>query len=90
MLIHSGYDVMSAELQHTLSATEEIFRPAWGKRIQVIIEIQILLVKTIYPVQMHLYRIAVEGREEFRRYYVAVKHDIQIVPVRPFRHLGLM
>ena len=81
---------MFAELKDTFPATEEIFCLARPQRIQVIIEIKIFLVQSIYTMQMHFDRIAVKGRKIVLRDYITVKHNLEILCIRLLRHLRSM
>ena len=68
---------------HGLTVTEEVRRAAIPNREHVIIEIQVLLVKSRNPVEIHLDRIAVECRQELLRDYILMKHNLEILPVSP-------
>ena len=78
---------MSVIAYDRLAVTEEVLRLAVPYRKHVVIEIQIFLIQTRNPVQMHLYRIAVECRQELCRYDVLVKNDLEIFTIGPLRDL---
>ena len=78
---------MSVIAYDRLAVTEEVLRLAVPYRKHVVIEIQIFLIQTRNPVQMHLYRITVECRQELCRYYILMQNYLQIVTICPFRNL---
>lgn len=90
MLVHSGNKIMSAELQYTLAVAEEVGRLAGSQRVQVIIEVEVFLIKSINAVKMHLDGIAVECRKMVFWDYILVKNDFQVICISPLRYLRWM
>ena len=78
---------MPVVTDHSLSTTKKILRDTFIHRIHIIVEVQIFLIQTRNPVKMHLYRIAVERRQELLGNNVLVKHYLEIGCIRPFRYL---
>ena len=68
---------------------KEILRCARHHREHVVIEIDIFLVQSLYPVQVHLYGRAVEDRKMLPGDYLAVGHYSDLVCIYPGRDLAL-
>ena len=87
LLVHIRGEEMPVIAYHSLSVTEEISRTAIPYREHIVIEIQIFLVKSRYPVKIHLDRIAIECRQELLRDYILMKNNPEVFPVCPLRNL---
>ena len=78
---------MTVHTDHTFAVSEEVLPDTVPYRKHVIIEIKIFLIKSLDPMQMHLYRIAVECRKELFRNDVLVEHYIQLADINPLWNL---
>ena len=81
---------MSCKTDKSLSIPIEIFRRTISDREQIIIEIQIFLIKFLDTMKIHFKRVAIECRQILSWHEVLVQYHIHCLSVHPFRHLAFM
>ena len=90
LLVHIRGKQMSVHPDYSLAVTEEICLYAVSYRKHIIIKIQIFFSKSFYPMKMHLYRIAIECRQEFFGYDILMQYYLEIFRISPLRDLRRM
>ena len=76
--------------EETFASFEELRSLARLHRKDIVVEVEKLLVEPLDAVQMHLDRVAVEGRQKLGRDNILVEYDMHLVAVYPLGHLTLV
>jgi hypothetical protein len=63
LLEHIASEKVLADAYDTLAIYEELLSLAWAYWEDIIVELEVLLVKTFDAVKVHLYRVAIECRQ---------------------------
>ena len=76
---------MFGEFYNSFSVSKEIFWNTGPYRKNIIIEVDELLIKPLYPMKKHLDGRTVEGRQILLRNDILMQDNFQIIPVNPLR-----
>lgn len=80
-------------MRHTKEAVpriEEVVCLTRLHREYIVVEVEVLLIKPLDTMQMHLYRVAIEGWEILRRDNILVEYDVYLVTIHPLGDLTLV